>query len=67
MKWGSEKCYLKDIDPLVESFNLKELDPWTPLLDENEEIIMNLKDQICNLKEEITNLKLKCIANNINI
>ena len=67
VKWGSEKCYLKDIDPLVESFNLKELDPWTPLLDENEEIIMNLKDQICNLKEEITNLKLKCIANNINI
>ena len=66
IKCGSEKCYLKDIDPLVESFNPKELDPWTPL-DENEEIIINLKDQICNLQEEIANLKLKCIANNINI
>lgn len=66
VKWGSEKCYLKDIDPLTESFNPNEMDPWSPL-DENEEIIICLKDQICNLQEEITNLKLKCIANNINI
>ena len=39
VKWGSEKCYLKDIDPLVESFNPKELDPWTPLLDEMKKLL----------------------------
>lgn len=60
IKFGSDKCYLKEIDILTDWFDVNELDPTT-LCDEQDEIIFNLRDKLCSLQEEINNLKLKCI------
>ena len=45
IKFGSNKCYLKEIDILTDWFDVNELDPAT-LYDEQYEIIFNLRDKL---------------------
>ena len=64
VKRGSQKYYLKPIDILIDTINWDWLKIDSPLNDQDE-LIINLKDEICTLKEENERLKLICYESGI--